>query len=241
MSNKLWWLVPAAGVGSRMQADRPKQYLPLLGKTILEHTLSRLSQACPEAGRIICLNPDDPYWPSVEHYGFQAVAGGQERCDSVLNGLKAIAAQAQPNDWVLVHDVARPCVRDRDIHRLIQQLETDAVGGILALPVADTMKRATSDANVLAAIDHTVDRKQLWHALTPQMFRYQVLFDSLSQALAAQVQVTDEASALEWAGLTPKLIAGQRDNIKVTHPDDLYFAELFLRHQATTDPNSTMR
>ncbi|OPX54628.1 2-C-methyl-D-erythritol 4-phosphate cytidylyltransferase [Oceanospirillum multiglobuliferum] len=238
MSNKLWWLVPAAGVGSRMQADRPKQYLPLMGKTILEQTLQRLSQACPEAGRVICLNPDDPYWPEVEHYGFQPVVGGQERCDSVLNGLKAIADQAQPDDWILVHDVARPCVRSSDIHNLIQQLKSDAVGGILALPVADTMKRATPIKNGLAEIDHTVDRQQLWHALTPQMFRYHKLRDSLERALAAQATITDEASALEWAGFTPKLVAGQRDNIKVTQPDDLYFAALFLSHQHSTDPHN---
>jgi 2-C-methyl-D-erythritol 4-phosphate cytidylyltransferase len=262
MSNKVWLLVPAAGVGSRMQADRPKQYLSLLDRPIIEHTLERLISALPDANVVLCLNPEDPYWPQTRFAQetvfsqLQVVAGGKERCDTVLNGLKAIAKQADDDDWVLVHDVARPCVQIDDIHTLIERLSDDPVGGILALPVADTMKRtrsAQSDADNtddsvdddstyddstygdstydIPRIDQTVDRNQLWHALTPQMFRYGLLVKSLSQALEQNITITDEASALEWAGYQPGLVCGQRDNIKVTHPDDLYFAELYLKAQ----------
>ena len=236
--NKIWLLVPAAGVGSRMQADRPKQYLSLLGQPIIQHTLERLQQALPQAKIVLCLNPDDPYWPEYcdqisGHQAFIFAEGGKERCDTVLNGLAAIAEQADDNDWVLVHDVARPCVRAEDIQKLVNELSDDEVGGILALPVADTMKRAepVSDDNNLSRISETVDRNRLWHALTPQMFRYGLLRQSLNQALEQGAVVTDEASAIEWAGYQPALVAGQRDNIKVTHPDDLYFAELFLTAQ----------
>jgi len=228
---KIWLIIPAAGVGSRMQADRPKQYLPLNDRPIIEHTLERLASALPQAEFVICLNPDDPYWPEIQKpvgIRLQEVAGGKERADSVLNGLKAIAGQASEDDWVLVHDVARPCVRKSDISALVDQLSDDPVGGILALPVADTMKRAAQDNT----ISETVDRTALWHALTPQMFRFGKLTRALEQGLAAGAVITDEASALEWLGFSPRLVAGHRDNIKVTHPDDLAFAALFLKSQA---------
>lgn len=225
-----WLIIPAAGIGSRMQADRPKQYLMLNGRPIIEHTLERLADALPEAQFVVCLNPEDPYWPEInkpEGIALLEVPGGKERADSVLNGLRAIADRASDEDWVLVHDVARPCVRARDITNLVDQLSRDEVGGILALPVADTMKRAAKDGSV----SETVDRTALWHALTPQMFRFGMLYQALEQGLAAGATITDEASALEWAGFSPRLITGHRDNIKVTHPDDLAFAALFLQSQ----------
>lgn len=231
---KLWWIVPAAGVGSRMQADRPKQYLPLSGQPIIQHTLQRLADALPQAELVVCLNPDDPYWPAIQppqNVSLRTVAGGKERADSVLNGLMAIASEAAADDWVLVHDVARPCVRIADIHNLVAELATDETGGILALPVADTMKRADTQGRIA----QTVDRTALWHALTPQMFRFGRLYPALTQALAAGANITDEASALEWAGFQPQLITGHRDNLKVTHPDDLAFAELFLRAQQSSE------
>lgn len=229
-ASKMWLIIPAAGVGSRMQADRPKQYLPLNDRPIIEHTLERLAKALSQAEFVICLNPDDPYWPAIQKptgVSLREVSGGKERADSVLNGLKAISAEASEDDWVLVHDVARPCVRESDIEDLVAQLQDSAIGGILALPVADTMKRATQDN----AISETVDRTALWHALTPQMFRFGKLYRALEDGLSAGATITDEASALEWAGFSPKLVAGHRDNIKVTHPDDLAFAELFIRAQ----------
>lgn len=234
VSGHVWLIIPAAGIGSRMQADRPKQYLTLAGRPIIEHTLRRLAEALPEAEQVVCLNPNDPYWPTIQRpqgVRLRQVKGGKERADSVLNGLKAIAAEARADDWVLVHDVARPCVRSEDIHQLFAELVDDAVGGILALPEADTMKRAGLGINH-KSIEATVDRSGLWQALTPQMFRYQALTEALEQSLSAGANITDEASAIEWSGQQPRLVTGHRDNIKVTHPDDLAFAELFLTAQA---------
>lgn len=234
MSQTIWILVPAAGVGSRMQADRPKQYLHLLGKPVIEHTLDTLRAVLPDAEIVIGLNPEDPYWPELHayHRTVTVVDGGAERCDTVLNGLKHIADRASADDWVMVHDVARPCVRREDILNLVQQIKDDPVGGLLALPVADTMKRAAFSDHPdtgKAKVASTVDRSHLWHALTPQVFRYALLRDSLVKALEEEVTITDEASAIEWAGYQPVLVKGQRDNLKITHPDDLWFAELFLK------------
>ena len=238
---KIWLIIPAAGIGSRMQADRPKQYLPLAGRPIIEHTLENLSKSLPDAEYIICLNPDDPYWPEIQHpkgITLRQVDGGKERADSVLNGLKSIADEAHVDDWVLVHDVARPCVRASDITKLLTELAADPVGGILALRVSDTMKRSNDlSTDNTSRICATVDRTGLWQALTPQMFRFERLFTALEQALLAKVSITDEASALEWAGYQPRLVSGCRDNIKVTHPDDLAFAELFLNAQVLITPS----
>ena len=232
-SHRIWVIIPAAGIGTRMQADRPKQYLPLIGRPIIEHTLERLATVLPESEFLVCLNPEDPYWPQIrkpEVMTLREVPGGTESADSVLNGLKAIVGQASVADWGLVHDVARPCVRESDIRKLISQLYHDEVGGILALPVADTMKRSGPDG----LINTSVDRSALWHALTPQMFRFGKLYRALTESVAAGATITDEASALEWAGFRPKLVVGHRDNIKVTHPDDLAFAALFIKAQAQT-------
>lgn len=234
----LWCLLPAAGIGQRMGAELPKQYLPLAGQTLLEVTLSRLHLAFPNAILVLPLHPEDHWWPAAEkrllkHYPnakLLTCLGGKERADSVLNGLNALAAFAKPNDWVLVHDVARPCVTQQDLHQLYKALQDHPIGGLLAAPVADTMKRGkrSNDANEVSA---TVDRNQLWHALTPQMFRFNKLYSALSKGLAQGLNLTDESSALEAAGFKPLLIAGRRDNIKITHPEDLPFAELLLAHQ----------
>jgi len=227
-----WVIVPAAGVGSRMGADRPKQYLPLLGKTVLEHTLTRLSALPMISAVVVCVAASDPYWPSLSVPAqVRWVDGGAERCHSVLNGLRSLAAQAQEEDWVLVHDAARPCVRSADIKRLIDSLQQHPVGGLLAMPVRDTLKRADAQQQVSA----TVERNGLWHALTPQMFRYGALRDALEQALAAGTLVTDEAQALELCGAKPLLVAGHADNIKITHPQDLVLAERYLSQQAADD------
>ena len=249
-NNNLWCLLPAAGIGQRMGSELPKQYLPLAGQTLLEVTLSRLHLAFPNAILVLPLHPKDLWWSAVElrflkHYPnakLLTCLGGKERADSVLNGLNALAAFAQPDDWVLVHDVARPCVTQQDLHQLYKALQDHPVGGLLAAPVADTMKRGKrgkpskigkhgSAANEVSA---TIDRNQLWHALTPQMFRYQKLHAALKQGLAEGLSLTDESSALEAAGYNPLLVTGRRDNIKITHPEDLPFAELLLAHQQST-------
>jgi 2-C-methyl-D-erythritol 4-phosphate cytidylyltransferase len=220
--------VPAAGVGKRMAANRPKQYLPLLGQTVLEHTLQRLC-GLPEISAVVaCVSRDDGYWPRLpQPERVWRADGGAERCHSVLNGLGLLRHHAAPEDWVLVHDAARPCVRPDDIQKLMRQLVDHPVGGLLALPVRDTMKRADATGTV----QHTVDRAGLWHALTPQMFRLETLHDALSAALAGGGLVTDEAQAMELAGLQPALVEGHADNIKITRPEDLLLAEFYLQRQ----------
>lgn len=240
-ANNLWCVLPAAGIGQRMGSNLPKQYLPLANQTLLEVTLSRLHLAFPEAILVLPLNEQDPWWPAAEqrflnHYPqakLLTCLGGKERADSVLNGLSALERFAKPNDWVLVHDVARPCITQQDLHNLYNQLQGHSVGGLLAAPVADTMKRGilSTDNSGKNTVSATVNRNQLWHALTPQMFRFNKLYSALSQGLTKGLSLTDESSALESAGFQPLLIAGRRDNIKITHPEDLPFAELLLAHQ----------
>ncbi len=224
---KRWVIVPAAGIGSRMGTESPKQYLRLAGKTLLEHTLERLLEIPRLEAVLVPLHPEDHFWHSLPIAGHEKiipVPGGRERSDSVLNAMRAIAADDQ--DWVLVHDAARPCVRVACIARLIEQLQNHPVGGILGVPVADTLKRVESQT-----IETTVDRGPLWQAQTPQMMRYGLLRQALEQALADGRAITDEASALEHIGYRPKMVAGRRDNIKVTHPEDLAMAEMILRQQ----------
>ncbi|PMH43876.1 2-C-methyl-D-erythritol 4-phosphate cytidylyltransferase [Vibrio sp. 10N.286.49.B3] len=219
-------IVPAAGVGSRMQADKPKQYLVLHGKTILEHTVEKLLQHTKIQKVIVAISDADPYYSQLSlssNPNVIRVSGGKERADSVLSGLNYL--QANPSAaWALVHDAARPCVTLNDIDNLISVALQHSVGAILATPVRDTMKRS----NQQQAIVHTVEREQLWHALTPQMFRVNALRDVLSQALEQQVTITDEASAFEWLGQSPALVKGRADNIKITQPEDLALVEFYL-------------
>jgi 2-C-methyl-D-erythritol 4-phosphate cytidylyltransferase len=216
-----WALIPAAGVGSRMGADRPKQYLELAGKTILEHSLACFLDHPQLHGVVVSLALDDPYWPSLACAQDPRIAraeGGRERADSVLNGLQRLSELgAQDGDWVLVHDAARPNLARSDLDLLLAQLADDAVGGLLAVPVRDTLKRAGADGRVL----QTVDRSLIWQAYTPQMFHFGLLQRALAQALAAGVAITDEASAVEWLGQAPRLIEGRADNLKITRPEDL--------------------
>ncbi|WP_282038479.1 2-C-methyl-D-erythritol 4-phosphate cytidylyltransferase [Halomonas alimentaria] len=226
-----WLVVPAAGQGRRMGADRPKQYLPINGRPVLAHTLERLHAALPEARLCLCLDPDDtwfdPAW--VPFADWRRVPGGAERADSVANALAAIESEAHGDDLVLVHDVARPCVSVADLVRLMRALAGDPVGGLLAAPVADTMKRDDGACRVAL----TEPRAGLWHAYTPQGFRYGVLARALRDAAAAGVTVTDEASAVEALGHSPRLVPGRRDNLKITHPEDLALAGMILAAQAS--------
>ncbi|MCL5501409.1 2-C-methyl-D-erythritol 4-phosphate cytidylyltransferase [Phytobacter palmae] len=219
-------VVPAAGFGRRMQTECPKQYLSIGDKTILEHAVAALL-ANPNVGRvIIAVSPGDERFarlPLSQHPAITVVAGGAERADSVLAGLKA----AQGAQWVLVHDAARPCLHQDDLNRLLQLRETSRVGGILAAPVRDTMKRAEPGKTAIA---HTVERNDLWHALTPQFFPLELLHDCLTRALNEGATITDEASALEYCGFHPELVPGRADNIKVTRPEDLKLAEFYLTH-----------
>jgi 2-C-methyl-D-erythritol 4-phosphate cytidylyltransferase len=213
---------------------RPKQYLPLHGKPILQHTLERLNLSRIK-GIVVCIADNDSDWQTLTLPGTViSVSGGAERCHSVLNGLQALQQHAQPNDWVLVHDAARPCVRPTDIEKLMTQLADHPVGGLLAVPVRDTMKRVAAlsvEEKLGVEVVETVNRENLWHALTPQMFRLATLTFALQQVLNQQETVTDEAQAMEKLGHRPVLIAGHADNIKVTLPQDLSLAELYLQQQ----------
>lgn len=226
-----WAVVPAAGFGRRMESAIPKQYLLLHGRPVLAYTLERLAQHPNITGIVVAIAHDDPHWQVMPAMQFRVpvhtVTGGKERSHSVLNALNYLSQQTHADDWVLVHDAARPCVRVSDIDRLITQLQEDAVGGILAMPVRDTMKRTDSTQHVTA----TIERADLWHALTPQMFRLTMLRDAITAALAQGVQVTDEAMAIELTGRQPRLVEGAADNIKITRQEDLQLAELYLLQQ----------
>jgi 2-C-methyl-D-erythritol 4-phosphate cytidylyltransferase len=228
---RYWAVVPAAGIGRRMHSDRPKQYLQLGRQTVIEHSLEVLLGHSRVVGAVIALATDDPYWPSlgiVHTKPLLTVAGGAERCDSVLNALRALMEQPTVEDaWALVHDAARPCLRGEDLDHLIDGVGTDPGGGLLALPVRDTLKREGPAGRV----GTTVDRSGLWHALTPQLFPVAALSEALQAAIDAGHGVTDDASAMELAGHAPHLIEGQPDNIKITRPADLALAELSLRGQ----------
>ena len=218
-------VIPAAGVGKRMQADKPKQYLQLCGATVLEQTLFRLKQVPGLQQFYLALSPDDAYFPELPlatDPQVQRLDGGAERAHSVLNALLQIDAEVFP--WVLVHDAARPVVRVSDIKLLIDSCIDKGQGGILATPVRDTMKRGSG------FVLHTVDRADLWHAYTPQLFPTALLRDSLQQALAQGAAITDEASAMEWAGLPVLLVQGHADNIKITQAEDLALAAFYLEH-----------
>lgn len=228
---RFWVVIPAAGVGRRMRSDIPKQYLPLAGRSVLSHSLQRMSQHPAIAEIVVVLAGDDPYWPQQQMQWVSrpvtTVIGGKERSDSVMCGLQALAGRASDYDWILVHDAARPCVRVEDIQQLIETCSTDEHGGLLAMPVRDTMKRADDDARV----SKTVSREHLWHALTPQMFRYRDLVQALEQAQQRGVVVTDEAMAMELFGRQPRLVEGHSDNIKITRPEDLALAAFYLQSQ----------
>jgi 2-C-methyl-D-erythritol 4-phosphate cytidylyltransferase len=221
-------LVPAAGSGSRFGADLPKQYTELAGRPLLAHAIARLASH-PDIDRVVViLAPDDTRFDSLDLADIRPVVdarrcGGATRAESVLAGLRSLAGEVSADDWILVHDAARPCLPATVIDRLVATLADDPVGGIAALPVADTLKRA----DAAARIDATVSRDALWAAQTPQMFRYRVLRAALEGADLARV--TDEAGAVEALGLAPRLVEGDPANLKVTYARDLPLAAHLLR------------
>jgi 2-C-methyl-D-erythritol 4-phosphate cytidylyltransferase len=217
-------LVPAAGFGARMGHELPKQYLDLAGRPMIWHALSTLCANDSIKTVFVVLAPDDGYfarydWSHCADKLAPLYCGGTTRAESVANGL--LASELEPDDWVLVHDAARPCLSAQLLSRMIGELCDDAVGGILAVPVADTLKRADAQQRIAC----TEPREGLWQAQTPQMFRAGLL----SEALACCSNVTDEASAVEALGLQPKLVASDSSNFKVTYPQDIVLAELLLR------------
>ncbi|WP_330209461.1 2-C-methyl-D-erythritol 4-phosphate cytidylyltransferase [Pseudomonas sp. AM4(2022)] len=221
-----WAVIPAAGVGARMAADRPKQYLQLGGRTILEHSLGCFLDHPRLKGLVVSLAIDDPYWPTLAcatDPRIQRADGGSERSGSVLNALLQLnALGASDDDWVLVHDAARPNLSRDDLDKLLAELADDPVGGLLAVPARDTLKRVDKHGRVV----DTVDRSLIWQAYTPQMFRLGALHRALADSLVADAVITDEASAMEWSGQAPRLVEGRSDNIKVTRPEDLEWLKL---------------
>jgi 2-C-methyl-D-erythritol 4-phosphate cytidylyltransferase len=219
-------LVPAAGSGSRMSYELPKQYLPLVGKPMLYHALATLC-ACEHIATVfVVLAPGDTQFHHHDWSDFgdklqPLFCGGTTRAESVMNGL--MVAELEPDDWVLVHDAARPCLSPGQLARLIAELRDDNVGGILAVPVADTLKRADAGQRIAK----TENREDLWQAQTPQMFRTGLLM----QALLTAPKVTDEASAVEALGLHPKLVLSEATNFKVTYPQDIKLAEIVLKEK----------
>lgn len=226
-SSHYFAILPAAGSGNRMGGDIPKQYLPLNGRPVIEHTLSTLLSLNCLQKIIVVIDRHDQHWQKIAFADHPKVAlayGGRERYHSVQNGLQALADFAAADDWVLVHDAARPCLKLSDVENLINTLRDHPVGGLLGTRVRDTIKQC----NEQGAVQHTPDRKQFWHALTPQMFRYQLLQQALSSAIDRGLSITDDASAIELAGHTPVMVEACSSNIKITRAEDLPLAEMFI-------------
>ncbi len=225
-----WAVLPAAGVGRRMGSAIPKQYLDLAGRLVIDYALELFIEHPRIQGIAVALGAEDGHWEETayaRHPKVLRAPGGPERCHSVLNALNVLPSHAQGDDWVLVHDAARPCLRRADLDRLLETLAEDPVGGLLGIPVRDTMKRADPNHRVAS----TLDRTSLWHAYTPQMFRLGLLRRALSEALAAGVLVTDDAQAIERLGLAPRLVEGHADNLKITRAEDLPLARFYLEQQ----------
>ena len=225
-----WAVIPAAGVGRRVGADVPKQYLDLAGRPVIDYTVRVFLDHPRIEGVVVALDPADAHWRKTAMFGHPKIKlahGGAERCHSVLRALDVLAEQAQEDDWVLVHDAARPCLRAADLDRLIDAVVDHPVGGLLGMPVRDTMKEVGAGRGVL----RTVPRDRLWHAFTPQMFRLCLLRRALADALEQGRLLTDDAGAVELLGLSPLLVEGHADNIKITHPMDLPLAQFYLEQQ----------
>lgn len=225
-SMRFYALVPAAGRGTRFGADGAKQYLPLAGRPLIYHALATLSKN-PTIERVfVVLAEDDSEWDTYDWTEFSKLGilrcGGATRARSVLNALDMLSTQIARQDWMLVHDAARPCLDARDLAAMIELLADNEVGGLLAIPLADTLKRADAESRIAA----TLERARLWRAQTPQMFRYGMLRDALTEYV--DDNPTDEASVIERRGLHPRLVQGSVRNIKITYPDDLAIAELFV-------------
>lgn len=221
-------VIPAAGIGARVGGDRPKQYQHLGNSFLIDVTIERLARVLPDATIMVALGAEDGWWAhtrSATARHIRTCTGGASRAGSVLAGLRALGGAAE--DPVLVHDAARPCITSSDINALVQAVGDSDSGGLLAQAVTDTVKQVDGTGHVIA----TRDRRHLWRAQTPQLFRSGVLEQALLMAAAEGATVTDEASAVEHLGLHPLVVPGRADNIKVTHPGDLAMAAWFIEQQ----------
>jgi len=220
----VWAIVPASGIGRRMHADRPKQYLKFCHKTVIEHTLDRLLGCDQVSGAILVLRTDDKYWEKL-HYAFDKplfiAEGGAERQDSVISGLIRLHEIHKDSCYAMVHDAVRPLVKAQDLLSLIKAVNQNKAGAILASPIADTLKRADKKN----CITETVDRSDLWRAFTPQLFESKLLLNALHKARKNNQQMTDDSAAMEAIGYKPQLVECSPDNIKITQAEDLKLAE----------------
>ena len=221
-------VIPAAGSGRRFAASQPKQYATLGSSTVIEHALAAFEADDDCASITVAIAADDARWPAIaaRHPRVTSVGGGEQRAHSVRNALRSLASRVGADDWVFVHDAARPCFTRTDLDSLKRALADHRVGGLLAVPLADTLKRSRTDGD--RRVDATLDRANLWRAATPQVFRFGVLLPALDAAIDSQRLPTDESQAVEWAGHEPRLVAGRADNIKVTTPEDLLLASAIL-------------
>lgn len=231
---KLWAIIPAAGTGRRFSATSLKQYQKIDGKTVLEHSVNALYQL-PLAGCVIAVADQDQFAKTIHFdHPVQFCRGGKERMDSVLSALFHLQDQVAENDYVLVHDAARPCLHPQQIELIEEFCKTDQTAAILAVPVRDTLKRATP----VQYVEITVNRERLWQAQTPQIVKYQALYDTLVQMSEKRMVVTDESSALEYFHTPVQIIQGRADNIKITYPEDLALAEMILKSFKKPKPPS---
>ncbi|MDE2234650.1 MAG: 2-C-methyl-D-erythritol 4-phosphate cytidylyltransferase [Gammaproteobacteria bacterium] len=231
-----WAVIPAAGSGARMGGSVPKQYLPLAGKTVIEHALNVFLSEPRIAGISVAIADADTHWKFISpHIGGKAVRtvkGGEQRAQSVLNILHSLETELMRHDWVLVHDAVRPCLRSADLKHLLEALDQDEIGGILATPLVDALisMETSSETNSIPVTGH------LWRAFTPQMFRFGLLVDALEAAIRRGENPRDEASAVQNAGHRVRLVEGRADNIKITRPGDLKMAQAILDYSADTPP-----
>ena len=234
MNNTLpvWAIIPASGTGQRMQCELPKQYLPLVDKTIIEHTLDRLLSHPQIAGAVVVLSNTDKYWANLNYQTHSTkplmiAQGGVLRHQSVFNGLEKLCTDINPNCYALVHDAVRPLVTIKDLNRLIEAARQHSAGALLGAPIVDTIKQLNVDGN----INQTMSRVSLWRAFTPQVFKADLLMDALKFVIENKLEITDDASAIEAIGQSPKLVLGSAENIKITLPEDLMLARLIWARQ----------
>lgn len=230
-----WGVLPAAGSGNRFGSEVPKQYLPLNGRAVISWSVETLL-AAPLEALVVVIGQDDPHWPGLgwnENPRLETCAGGAQRQQSVLNGLLALAGRAAADDWVMVHDAVRPCVRSEDIGKLIRQVDASGNdGAILGWPVNNALKRIAASMTVL----DNMDREDCWNAATPQMFRYGVLLGALRRAEAEDCFHADEAAAVIAAGGSVLMVPCAKDNIKITHEPDLAIAGgILARRQGSSE------
>jgi len=232
---RYYLVIPAAGAGRRFSASQPKQYARLGSSTVIEHALASFEADPDCAGIVVAVAADDISWSGIAARRtrmLETAIGGEQRAHSVRNALRKLVGRARDDDWIMVHDAARPCFTPVDLQTLKKELAAHPVGGLLAVPLADTLKRALEPGTRASHVDATIDRNGLWRAATPQVFRFGVLLRALEAALEAQRVPTDEAEAIEWTGQRPQLVAGRADNIKVTTAEDLELASAILGRRA---------